>query len=136
VAETIEPTVITNFQELEVAVNGPGEANRMFIYSGMIDVSIPGGIPHPRWSQEIISFTIGREYADGEEVLNIAAVAGIGACRTDGMASFAGWRIYAAAGEWDEEEHRVRLDLCVGARDTQAYLEQVIFQAHVLAKVN
>ncbi len=135
-SNTISPNRITNVQDIEINTNGPGEINRMFCYSGLVEVNIAGGMPHPSWSQEIISFTIGREFTPpDEEVIKITATASIASCRTDGMASFAGWRIFAAAGELDPSVNKVRLNLCVGTRDTQAYLDEVMFQTHVLAKV-
>jgi hypothetical protein len=36
----IEPNRLTNMQEMEVHVNGPDGANRMFIYSGMAEVDM------------------------------------------------------------------------------------------------
>jgi 16S rRNA G1207 methylase RsmC len=52
------------------------------------------------------------------------------------VASFAGWQIFGAAGELDHEDGRIRMNIAAGARDTQAYLEQIFFQVNVLAKVN
>jgi hypothetical protein len=134
----IEPTRLTNMQEMEIYVNGPDGANRLFMYSGMAEVDICGGLPHPRWSLEIICFDIGRKYDrdNGEEVVNVLASAALGGGRTDGVASFAGWQIFGAAGELDHEDGRIRMNIAAGARDTQAYLEQIFFQVNVLAKVN
>jgi hypothetical protein len=134
----ITPKRITNMQEMEVHVNGPDNANRLFIYSGMAEVELCGGLPHPRWSLEIICFDIGRQYDvnNGESVVNIVASASLAGNRTDGVASFAGWQIFGAAGELDESDGRVRMNIAAGARDTQAYLEQICFHIDVLAKVN
>ena len=132
----IEPKRLTDMQEMEVHVNGPDGANRMFIYSGMAEVEIPGGMPHPRWSLEVVCFDIGRVYdTTNEEVIKTVASASLAGSRTDGVASFAGWQIFGAAGELDEETHRVRMNIAAGARDTQAFLEQIAFQITVLAKV-
>ena len=132
----IEPRRLTDMQEMEVHVNGPDGANRMFVYSGMAEVEIPGGMPHPRWSLEVVCFDIGRVYdIPGEEVIKTVASASLAGGRTDGVASFAGWQIFGAAGELDEDSHRVRMNIAAGARDTQAFLEQISFQLTVLAKV-
>jgi len=56
--------------------------------------------------------------------------------RTDGVASFAGWQVFGAAGELDSDSCRVRVNIAAGARDTQAFLEQISFHINVLAKVN
>ena len=48
----ITPNRLTNMQEMEVNVDGPDGANRLFIYSGMAEVELCGGLPHPRWSLE------------------------------------------------------------------------------------
>lgn len=134
----ITPKRLTNMQELEVYVNGPDGANRLFIYSGMAEVELCGGLPHPRWSLEIVCFDIGRKYDcdNGESVAKIVATAALAGSRTDGVASFAGWQIYGAAGELDMSDGRVRMNIAAGARDTQAFLEQICFHVNVLARVN
>jgi len=132
----IEPDRLTNMQEMEVHVNGPDGANRMFIYSGMAEVELCGGLPHPRWSLEIVCFDIGRSYdVENEEVINIVTTSSLAGGRTDGVASFAGWQIFGAAGELDEESGRIRMNIAAGARDTQAFLEQISFHITVLARV-
>jgi len=134
----IEPNRLTNMQEMEVHVNGPDGANRLFIYSGMAEVDLCGGLPHPRWSLEVVCFELGRTYDcdNGESVINIVATSSMAGGRTDGVASFAGWQIFGAAGELDEDSGRIRMNIAAGARDTQAFLEQISFQVNVLAKVN
>ena len=132
----IEPNRLTNMQEMEVHVNGPDGANRMFIYSGMAEVELCGGLPHPRWSLEVVCFDVGRTYdAENEEVINIITTSSLAGTRTDGVASFAGWQIFGAAGELDEESGRVRMNIAAGARDTQAFLEQISFYITVLARI-
>jgi hypothetical protein len=132
----IQPDRLTNMQEMEVHVNGPDGANRMFIYSGMAEVELCGGLPHPRWSLEIVCFDIGRSYdVENEEVINIVTTSSLAGGRTDGVASFAGWQIFGAAGELDEESGRIRMNIAAGARDTQAFLEQISFHITVLARV-
>ena len=134
----ITPRRLTNMQEMEVNVDGPDGANRLFIYSGMAEVELCGGLPHPRWSLEIICFDIGRRYdvENGEEVIKMVTTASFAGGRTDGVASFAGWQIFGAAGELDKEDCRIRMNIAAGARDTQAFLEQISFHVNVLAKVN
>ena len=132
----IQPNRLTNMQEMEVHVNGPDGANRMFIYSGMAEVELCGGLPHPRWSLEVVCFDIGRTYdMENEEVINIITTFSLAGCRTDGVASFAGWQIFGAAGELDDESRRVRMNIAAGARDTQAFLEQISFYITVLARI-
>ena len=123
-------------QEMEVYVNGPDGANRLFIHSGMAEVEIRGGLPHPRWTLEVICFDLGRTYnLPDESVIKINASASLAGGRMDGVASFAGWQIFGAAGELDNETRRVCMNIAAGARDTQAFLEQISFQVNVLAKV-
>jgi hypothetical protein len=133
----ITPNRLTNMQEMEVHVNGPDGANRLFIYSGMAEVELCGGLPHPRWSLEVVCFDVGRKYDcdNGESVIKVVATASLAGGRTDGVASFAGWQIFGAAGELDEDDGKVRMNIAAGARDTQAFLEQISFQVTVLAKV-
>lgn len=134
----ITPNRLTNMQEMEVNVDGPDGANRLFIYSGMAEVELCGGVPHPRWSLEIVCFDVGRKYDcdAGEEVIKVVTTASLAGGRTDGVASFAGWQIFGAAGEYDNSDCRVRVNIAAGARDTQAFLEQISFHVHVLARVN
>ena len=132
----ITPKRLTNMQEMEVHVNGPDGANRLFIYSGMAEVELCGGMPHPRWSLEVVCFDIGRCYdVENEAVINILSTASLAGARNDGVTSFAGWQIFGAAGELDHEDCRVRMNIAAGARDTQAFLEQIAFQVNVLARV-
>jgi hypothetical protein len=132
----IRPKRLTNMQEMEVYVNGPDGANRLFIHSGMAEVEIRGGLPHPRWTLEVICFDIGRIYnLPDETVIKINASAALAGGRMDGVASFAGWQIFGAAGEMDNESRRVRMNIAAGARDTQAFLEQISFQVNVLGRV-
>jgi len=132
----IQPKRLTNMQEMEVHVNGPDGANRLFMYSGMAEVELCGGLPHPRWSLEVVCFDIGRLYdVENEAVINILANAALAGNRTDGVASFAGWQIFGAAGELDHEDCRVRMNIAAGARDTQAFLEQIAFHVNVLARI-
>lgn len=134
----ITPKRLTNMQEMEIHVDGPDGANRLLMHSGMAEVELCGGLPHPRWSLEIICFDIGRKYDcdNGEEVIKVLSTASLAGTRTDGVASFAGWQIFGAAGEYDDSDCRVRMNIAAGARDTQAFLEQICFQVNVLAKVN
>jgi hypothetical protein len=132
----IQPKRLTNMQEMEVHVNGPDGANRLFMYSGMAEVELCGGLPHPRWSLEVVCFDIGRSYdIENEAVIRILANAALAGSRTDGVASFAGWQIFGAAGELDHEDRRVRMNIAAGARDTQAFLEQIAFHVNVLARI-
>jgi len=132
----IQPKRLTNMQEMEIHVNGPDGANRLFMYSGMAEVELCGGMPHPRWSLEVVCFDIGRRYdVENEKVINILANAALAGSRTDGVASFAGWQIFGAAGELDHEDCRIRMNIAAGARDTQAFLEQIAFHVNVLARV-
>ena len=132
----IKPKRLTDMQEMEVYVNGPDGANRLFIHSGMAEVEIRGGLPHPRWTLEVICFDLGRTYnLPDESVIKINASASLAGGRMDGVASFAGWKIFGAAGELDTESSRVRMNIAAGARDTQAFLEQISFQINVLARV-
>ncbi len=94
------------------------------------------GLPHPRWSLEVVCFDVGRTYdVENEEVINIITTSSLAGARTDGVASFAGWQIFGAAGELDEESGRVRMNIAAGARDTQAFLEQISFHITVLARI-
>ena len=132
----ITPRRLTNMQAMEVHVNGPDGANRLYMHSGIAEVELCGGLPHPRWSLEVVCFDIGHAYAEGEHVVNMVASASLGGTRTDGVASFAGWEIFGAAGEYDESDKQVRMNIAAGARDTQAFLEHIVFTINILAKVN
>ena len=132
----IRPKRLTNMQEMEVHVGGPDGANRLYMYSGMAEVELRGGLPHPRWSLEVVCFELGRTYdLDNEAVIKINATASVAGSRIDGTASFAGWQIFGAAGELDDDSHKIRMNIAAGARDTQAFLEQIAFQLHVLARI-
>ena len=95
-SNVIVPNRLTNMQDMEVHVNGPDGANRLFIYSGMAEVELCGGLPHPRWSLEVVCFELGRKYdcENGEDVIKTVATA-----------SMAGGRHFAG------EEQRVVIGL-------------------------
>jgi hypothetical protein len=132
----VKPKRLSDMQEMEVHVNGPDGANRLFMYSGMAEVEIRGGLPHPRWTLEVICFELGRIYDLADEaVIKINASAALAGGRMDGVASFAGWKIFGAAGELDDESRRVRMNIAAGTRDTQAFLEQISYQVNVLARI-
>jgi hypothetical protein len=132
----IKPKRLSDMQEMEVHVTGPEGANRLFMHSGMAEVEIRGGLPHPRWTLEVVCFEVGRTYDLSEEsIIKINASAAFAGGRMDGVASFAGWQIFGAAGELDNESRRVRMNIAAGARDTQAFLEQISFQVNILARV-
>lgn len=134
--EVIEPNRLCNTQALEAHVNGPDDANRLYVYSGMAELDVRGAEPHPRWSQTVVSFTVGEALTGANDrVISTVAVASLAAVRDDGVASFAGWRVYAAAAEWDEEEKKTRINVLVGSRDTDGVLEQIAYQVNVLAHV-
>jgi hypothetical protein len=102
----------------------------------MAEVEIRGGLPHPRWTLEVICFELGRTYDLAHEaVIKINASAALAGGRMDGVASFAGWQIFGAAGELDHEDCRIRMNIAAGARDTQAFLEQIAFHINVLARI-
>ena len=134
----IEPNRLTNMQEMEVYVNGPDGANRLFIYSGMAEVDLCGGLPHPRLSLEGICFELGRKYDcdNGEAVINIVATSSMAGGGTLFFHTGATTLVRRAAGELDDDSCRVRMNIAAGARDTQAFLEQISFQVNVLAKIN
>jgi hypothetical protein len=132
----IKPKRLTDMQEMEVHVIGPMGANRLFMHSGMAEVEIRGGLPHPRWTLEVVCFELGRTYdLSDETIIKINASAALAGGRMDGVASFAGWQIFGAAGELDNDSRRVRMNIAAGARDTQAFLEQISFQVNILARV-
>jgi hypothetical protein len=132
----VKPKRLSDMQEMEVHVSGPDDANRLFMYSGMAEVEIRGGLPHPRWTLEVICFELGRIYDLADEaVIKINASAALAGGRMDGVASFAGWKIFGAAGELDDESRRVRMNIAAGTRDTQAFLEQISYQVNVLARI-
>jgi hypothetical protein len=102
----------------------------------MAEVEIRGGLPHPRWTLEVICFDLGRTYdLQDEAIIKITASAAMAGGRLDGVGSFAGWQIFGAAGELDTDSRRVRMNIAAGARDTQAFLDQISFQVNVLARV-
>ena len=121
---------------MEIVVNGPDGANRLFICSGIAEVEVGGGEPHPRWEQVFLQFDVGREFDPGKErVLKTISTASIGGVRSDGVPNFVGWRVYGAAADLEEKNHRVRMNIAIGSRDSQAFLEQVVYTVHILAYV-
>jgi len=120
-------------QRLEIEVNGPGGANRLFAIDGMAAFTLTPGAGNNRVS-DTLKFVIGPPLTREQFVRAIAtaSLAGIG---NRGLANNAQWAVESVDADFDDESGLVAFsaDLVVG--DTDGYLQRIAFQIHILAQL-
>jgi hypothetical protein len=128
------PVTLKNEQRMEVIVNGPGAANRLFIYTGTAVFDPPYKGTGSSWKTDTASFDVGK-FTVGQ-FINGIAWASLGKISNDGTASNAGWGVENADADWDEESSKVKVTVDVSVRDSDGFIETFGFQVTVLANMN
>lgn len=131
---------ITNLQELQVQVSGPGSANRMFVVSGIGVVYLVAGAATGQTVEEQETFTtlIGPTLTSAQFVKALATAAPSAVIVYPGGSepgSFARWQVTNADADFDDESGRteLRIDAEVRVRGTGVELPGIAFQATILA---
>ena len=122
---------IENPQEMEVVVSGPGDINRLFIYTGtaVFDFKGAGG----DWLRDTLTFEIGRSFTVAQ-FRSATATASLASISNVQHAVNAGWAVdrveasRAASG-------KIQLRMNLAVRDVDGYVHRVAFEASVLAKL-
>jgi hypothetical protein len=124
---------IENPQDMEVFVNGPQGANRMFIYTGTAVFSFKVD-SEKKWKRGTLSFKVGRKF-EPEQIVKIVATASLASVFDDGSWRDGGWAVDLVDADLDDEsgEIEVRANLAMG--DTDGYLYKIGYQVTVLAAV-
>jgi hypothetical protein len=131
---SIELIELVNPQEMEVHVNGPNGANRLFIYSGTAVFSFRGD-SEDRWERNTLTFHVGRRFNPGE-VIRAIAVGGLASIFNKNVANNAGWACDGIDADWDDESGHVSVRANLAVRDTDGYLLRIGYQVTVLAKLD
>jgi hypothetical protein len=123
---------IANEQQLEVGVDGPDGANRMFVIGGTAAFTLTPGAGKDTVS-DTLRFPVGPALAPGQ-FIHAIATASLASIANGGLANNAQWAVDSVGADLDDEAGRVVIaaDLVVG--DTDGYLQRIGFQATILAR--
>ena len=133
-------TNITNQQQLEVQVSGPGSANRMVVVSGIGAVNLAAGAAagQVREEQETFTVLIGPALTSAQFVkaLATAAPSAVNLYPAAGEpGTFVRWQVTDVDADFDDESGRVelRIEAVVRARGMTIELQGIAFQTTILA---
>ncbi len=119
-------------QDMEVAVSGPGTANRLFIYTGIAIFNFKG--TGGSWFRDYIEFELGRVFAPGQ-VRDIVPMAHLNSIKNEQTAVNAGWAVDSVRAWWDSIEQRIKLRADLAVRDIDGYIQRMGWTVHVLAHI-
>ncbi len=122
---------IENPQEMEVIVSGPGDANRLFIYTGIAVFSFRG--TGSRWLRDTLSFQIGRTFT-AAQFKKAAATASLASIANNGHAVNAGWAVDRIEAR-RASSGRIEVTMNLAVRDSDGFLNRVAYEVNVLAKI-
>lgn len=125
-------TKSSNPQILEIPVSGPGEANRLFIFTGSVDVNLQG--TGSEWRRETLKIEINHPFAAAlyQKGIGIASLGGIS---NKNEAVNAGWAIESVSVARDSVTNKPVLTAQIAVRDNDGLLETVAYEVFVLAKI-
>ena len=127
----INVTSFSNLQEMEVGINGPDGADRLYVYTGTAIFSFKGE-SESHWKRDVIQFHVGRNFGPGQVVKAIGS-GSLASIYNRKSANYAGWAIDDADADWDDEDGRIQVRASVAVRDTDGYVLRMSFTVHVLA---
>ena len=119
---------IANEQQLEVGVNRPGNANRMFVIDGTARFTLTPGAGNDRAS-DTLRFPVGPTLASGQ-FIRAVATASLARIANGGLANNAQWAVDSVDADLDDETGRV-----IVTADTDGYLQRIGFQFNILARL-
>lgn len=122
-----------NQQEMEVWVSGPGDANRLFVYTGVANLSFIGN-SEDTWKGDTLKFLVGRRFSAGE-VIRATCTMSLARVYNRKTWHYGGWRVDSADADWDDETGQIEVEADVAVRDTDGYLDGVSYLVMVLAKI-
>jgi hypothetical protein len=135
----VEITNVTNQQELEVHVSGPGSANRMFIVSGIGSVSLYANAAagSSATAQETFTTLVGPTLTSAQfvEALATAAPSAVQVWSGDPPNSNVMWRVTDVDADFDDESARTRLriEARIDVSGVQVQMQSISFQATIVA---
>jgi hypothetical protein len=129
-AVTLE--AVASPQELIVDVNGPDDANRLFIYTGIAVFTFKG--TGGQWRRDRLSFKVGRSFTAGQFKKAIAS-GSLNSISNAHHAVDAGWAVdQVSAARAPDGKTMLTLELAI--RDVDGYLQRVGYEVLVLAKMD
>ncbi|HET6918899.1 MAG TPA: hypothetical protein VFI46_05450 [Jiangellaceae bacterium] len=124
---------IANEQLIEVGVNGPGNANRMYIIDGTAVFSLTPG-PGNDSVSDTLSFQVGPTFPTGQFIRAIAT-ASLANIFNRNLANNARWAVNQVDADFDDESGRVVVTANLAVEDTDGFLQRIGFQVNILARV-
>lgn len=119
-------------QTLEIPVTGPDEANRLFIFTGIVQVNLQG--TGSEWRRETLKIEIDRPFAAPMYQKGIGT-ASLAAISNKNEAVNAGWAIESVSVARDAESNKPVLTAQIAVRDKDGLIETIAYEVFVLAKV-
>lgn len=125
-------TISSTPQTLEIPVAGPGDANRLYIFTGEAVVNMKGS--GANWRQETLRIEINRTFTATayKKGIGVASLSGIS---NKNEAINAGWKIESVEVVRDGDSNKPVLVASIAVRDVDGYLESVSYEVFVLAKI-
>lgn len=123
---------IDNPEEMEIVVNGPNGANRLFIYTGTAEFNFRG--TGDKWAHDSLSFEVGRHF-EPTQIQKAIAVASLASISNWGNAVNAGWAVDVVDACWNCESGRIRVTAQLAIRDSDGFLQRIAYEVKVLAKL-
>jgi hypothetical protein len=122
---------IENPQDMEVVVSGPGDANRLFICTGIVVFNFKGS--GGSWRHDTLTFQIGRTFTSSQ-FRKVVAAASLASISNNDHAVNAGWAVdRVEAKRASNGKTEVKMNLAI--RDVDGYVHRVAYEVNVLAKL-
>jgi hypothetical protein len=122
---------IESAQEMEVVVNGPGDANRLFIYTGIAVFTFKG--TGSNWRKDTLTFQVGRTFTT-TQFKKAVATAALASISNADHAVNAGWAVDKVTAR-RASSGKVELVMDLAIRDVDGYIHRVGYEVNVLAKL-
>ena len=122
---------IENPQELDVAIYDPGDANRMFIYTGTAVFNFRG--TGGSWKHGSISFEVGRYFEPGR-FRKAIVTASLASISNDDTAVNAGWAVDRVDVK-RSSSGKMKITAKLAVRDVDGYLQRMAYKVTVLARI-
>lgn len=120
-------------QKMEVSVNGPGKATRLFIFSGTVALEFrsESGVPANKWSVEPVTFNVRERTFNPEQF--IQAIAVVSLASIEGDSGMCGWAVDEVEAFRNPDSGNISVRARLGVRGASTVLYRLAYQVNVLA---
>lgn len=125
-------TISSTPQTLEIPVAGPGDANRLYIFTGIAEVNWQGS--GGEWRREALNVEINHSFSAAQYRKGIG-IASLAAISNKNEAVNAGWAIENINVTRSTSSGKPVLTARIGTRDKDGLLENIGYEIFVLAKI-